>query len=72
MTSLKKDGVELLNTALTSRLMLEKIIMPASGYTSNYLSDECGLGGAISYIRPVQSSISLDPVQQLQVIKFVG
>jgi hypothetical protein len=64
-------GFELLRTAPTTRLLLEKILMPASGYSSNYLSDESGLGGAICYIRPVQSNLSLDPVQQVEVIKVV-
>lgn len=52
-------GFELMRS--NSRVHLEKITVPSSGYTSHYLADESGLGSAICYIRPIQQSLSLDP-----------
>ena len=58
-------GFELLRSA--SRVTLDIIKMPASGYTTHFLSDESGIATAICYIRPLQTNLSLDAVGNCEV-----
>ena len=56
-------GFYLLRTAVTARNALELIRCPPAGYNSKYLSDRCGLGQSMVYIRPLQSSLYMSPAK---------
>ena len=54
-------GFEILRSGSNNDLIL--IPVPASGYSVPYLRDSSGLGQALAYIRPVQVSLDLSPVE---------
>lgn len=54
-------GFELLRTSFGSRVMLEKIQMPASGFTTTYLCDSSNLNQALCYIAPIQRNLDMMP-----------
>ncbi|WAR15041.1 hypothetical protein MAR_005146 [Mya arenaria] len=57
-------GFKLLRSS--ARVALYAITMPPSGYSTNFLSDESGLGGAICYIRPMQEGLSLEQLMNVE------
>ena len=58
-------GFELLRSGPISNKDLMVITPPASGYTVPFLNKLSGLGQALAYIRPIQKSLALEPVQPL-------
>ena len=50
-------GYELMRSTIGSRLSLEKLKMPNTGFTTNYLSNASNLGQAYCYVRPIQRDI---------------
>ena len=53
----KGGGFELLRVSFTNRTALDLIVPPPAGYTSQFLSEESGLGQAICYVRPIQRDL---------------
>lgn len=56
-------GVQLLRTAVGCSSSLEVIRVPPEGYSAQYLADRCGLGQAMIYVRPLQTSLSVSPLK---------
>ncbi|XP_053406476.1 uncharacterized protein LOC123545143 [Mercenaria mercenaria] len=52
-------GFELLRSNCGSRVSLEVLKMPSTGFTSIYLANESNLGQALCYIRPIQKDLEL-------------
>ena len=58
-------GFEILRSGSNNELIL--IPVPATGYSVPYLRDSSGLGQALAYIRPVQVSLDLSPIEVEEV-----
>ena len=59
-------GFEVLRSGPLKRLLLLKPPL-ATGYSVKYLRDDCGLGQALAYIRPLQRNLNISPVDVPEV-----